>query len=224
MQYQNGTYIHPVNGVIYSRAPDYYEAISFEQDNPVANLVQAGDILTYEISGIDPKQMICTVYYEVLCAKGITLPEKLSAFGPSKASVCKTVEMTVSLASITDAEELATLVACLESVPGFAQSEIDVALSKDRYDIKFESASYAGLYYCITYWRFDEDVLVYEVISDPDNFEKTYDVEVTTEEYKGEWYAVYHFGTELLFDRVTGLCYAVDDTVSKHLDGVAGEA
>ncbi len=218
MKYQDGIYSNPANGVYYTHAPAYYEAIAMSSNEAVARLVQAGNTLVYGIKGIDENKMLCTEYYNVLCAVDHKLPEKLADFKPNKAHICKTIELSYSVATLQRAEELASVVSLLESGAGFDYQDIYNEPKKERYDIKFESSEHKGLYYCLTYWRYSSDVLVYKQISDPNNFEPAYPgVEVTTEQYEGEWYAVYHFGKEILHDRVNGKCYAVGDAFSKYL-------
>ena len=96
--------------------------------------------------------------------------------------------------------------------------EINITLSKEVYDLKFRSNAYPGIYYCVTYWQFEEDVLVYEEIEDANDFTITYPgVEVYTEEYKGDLYAVYNFGRGILYDRITKLCYPVGDIVWNYI-------
>lgn len=222
MKYENGAYIHPLHGTAYTYAPEYYEAISYEKDSVVANLHQAGDLPVYQITGISEKKMLCTEYYDVLCADGVTLPALLKDFKPNKLLVCKTIELTAALATVTSKAEIDAIAALFQNGNGFPISELDSGIGKERYDLKFESADYAGVYYSFTYWKFEEPVLVYEVISDPNDFEISYSgVEVSTEEYKGEYYAVYHFGTEIMYDRANELCYYAGDMISEYLGSFA---
>ena len=218
MKYENGTYIHPVHGTVYTYAPEYYEPITYEKDSVVANLPQAGDLSVYPITGISEKKMLCTEYYDVLCANGVTLPELLKDFNPNKLLICKTIELTAALATVTSKTEVDAIVALFQNGNGFSISEMDSSIGKERYDLKFESANYAGVYYSFTYWKLEEPVLVYEVISDPNDFELSYSgVAVNTEEYKGEYYAVYNFGTEILYDRANELCYYAGDMIGNYL-------
>lgn len=218
MQYEEGVYTHPKTGVSYTYAPSYYEPIEYEIKDAVATLGQAGNISVYPITGVDEKKMLCTEYYSILCAQGVALPSLLRDFKPDKVHVSKTKVLTGSYATISNADEIGTLTELFQSDYGFKVSEIDAGLEKERYDLKFESAEYPGLYYSIIYWSFEEDVLVYEVISDPSDLESSYPgIEVGVEQYKGEYYAVYNFGKEILYDRTNELCYYAGNVIGSHL-------
>ena len=222
MEYRDGVYTNQKNGIRYQSAPAYYEAVALSGDEAVARIIQGdNELLVYEIAGVEPENMLASANYEVFCAVGTTLPE-LGELDVDKVLVCKTAEMTYELATVASERDIAELVGAYCNFVGFDMSEIDVGLEKERYDLKFSSNTLPGVYYCLTYWEFEDEVLVYEVIDDFENFEKTYpDVEVTTEEYKGEKYAVYHFGANILYNRSTKLCYPAGDVVAKYLLGEA---
>jgi hypothetical protein len=167
--------------------------------------------------------MITTAHCEVFCAVGTTMPT-LAQMAPTKIHVCRTVELTYQLAVIENAAEIAALVDTYENTRGFKKSiEMD-GMTVERYDLKFESATYPGIYYCLTYWRFPEDVLIYELIEDFDNFEILYpNATVTTEAYEDEKYAVYNFGKNIIYNRTTGLCYPAGEIIENYLRGPVQE-
>ena len=217
--YKDGAFVNEKTGISYLPAGDNYEAIALQSDKEVARIIQKGmdDIVMYPISGIDSEKMLTNELYEVFYAEGTKLPT-LWEMDPEQMHICRTVTLTYSLATVTSAAELEELIDIYRNGKGFSENEIDVGLDKERYDLKFQSSAYEGIYYCLIYWEFEDEVLVYEVIEDFDDFEITYpDAEVTTEEYKGEKYAVYHFGTSLIYDRTTKTCYPVGDLLSKYL-------
>ena len=60
---------------------------------------------------------------------------------------------------------------------------------------------------------------MYELVTDPNDTTPTSDgVKVTYEDYEGESYAVYHFGKRFLYNRTTGECYPLGNTVAKYLE------
>lgn len=221
LEYEDGVYTNQKTGISYLTASVCYEAISFKEDSEVARIERKGvdDLLMYPINGVDSAKMLASADYEVFYAVGTTLPT-LAQMNPETVYICKTADMTYSIASITAKADISYLIEVYQGTKGFSKNEIDGSPTKERYDLKFESSSYPGIYYCLTYWQFEEDVLVYELIDDFNDFEITYpNAEVSTEEYKDEKYAVYNFGTALLYDRATGLCYPAGDTVAKYLSG-----
>lgn len=222
MEYENGVYTNAKTGIRYTAAPAYYEAIALEGEEAVARVMQKdNELLMYQMKGVAPEKMLASANYEVFCAVGTKLPE-LGEMDVERVLVCQTAGKTYELATLSSERDIAELVGAYCNFAGFDANEIDVGLQKERYDLKFSSKTVPGVYYCLTYWEFADEVLVYEVIDDFESFEKTYpDVEVTTEEYKGEKYAVYHFGTNILYNRATGLCYPAGDIVAKYLQGEA---
>ena len=219
MQNERDVYTNPKTGISYVPAPAYYQAISLDENAQVARIVQKGmkDIVLYAVSGVDTKTMLTSDTYEIFCAMGTSLPT-LTQMAPEVAYVCQTIELTWALAEIRDGEELSDLVERIEKTKGFPAAEIDPTLSKETYELRFQSKSHPGFYYCISYLQFESDVLIYEEIEDVDSFPITYPgVEVSTEEYKGDLYAVYHFGKGILYDRITRLCYPAGDIVEKYL-------
>ena len=221
MEVENGNYTNKKSGVTYLRASMNYEAVSIVKGKTVARVAQdkLDDIILYEIENTAPEKLLATGDYELFYAKGTTLPT-LWEMNPTKVLLSQTGTISFASASIEDGTDIAALVELYQNGVSFSKDEIDVALTPTRYDLKFASTEYPSFYYTLTYWRFTTDVEVWELIDDPNNFVPSYaGIEVTTEVYKGENYAVYNFGKEILYDRTTGKCYAVGDTVAKYLDG-----
>ncbi len=220
MEVENGNYTNKKSGVTYLRASMNYEAVSIVKSKTVARVAQdkLDDIILYEIENTDPKKLLATEDYELLYAKGTTLP-KLWEMHPTKVLLSQTETISFATSSIENDADIAALVELYQNGVSFSKNEIDVGLTPTRYDLKFASTEYPAFYYILTYWRFTTDVEVWELVENPNDFIPTYaGVEVTTEVYEGENYAVYNFGKEILYDRTTGKCYAVGDTVSKYLD------
>ncbi len=215
----------------YQPAPLCYEAKTIVQDAALARLPQGelGDILFYRIEGVDPSEMIASQDHELFCALGTTLP-KLWEMDAEQLTVAKTESITYALATLSDRTALNALISAYQNGAAFSAADIEKGNSYKKYELKFESKKYAGIYYCLAYREYAEDVLVYQVIEDTSDFDVLYpDVKVSTEEYtytedgveKVEYYAVYNFGKYLLHDRETDNCVAIDDTLAKLLG--AGE-
>ena len=93
-------------------------------------------------------------------------------------------------------------------------------LKPEKYELKFESSNLKGVRYCLTYWRFESDVLIYEDIDSPDSFVPTYSVDYTLHTYdNGAYYVAYNFGREILYNRTTDEACAIDQTLAEYLVG-----
>mgnify|MGYP001154834623 CR=1 FL=1 len=218
LRYENGHYTNPKTGVSYEHAPAYYVAIAYLPDEKIGDLYKGGDVTAYAIRDVDPTKMICTQNFEVLCAVGTKLPE-LHELKLTAAQITKTVNVSATYATLTDATALKYLA---QSYAGdvFSGSEIDPSLTREKFEVKFESTNLPGVYYCLTYWRFDGDVLIYEDIDSPDTFEPTYSVDYTLHTYdNGSYYVAYNFGREILYNRTTDEACAIDQTLVNALEG-----
>lgn len=219
LKYDGEKYTNPKTGISYLPAPTCYQAASLDEDAEIARVVQKGvdDIVLYAVGGVNTTKLLTDSTYTLYHAEDYALPT-LAQMKPHTAYITQTIELSWAVAEITNAEEIGALITALDGQKGFPAQEIDVTLSKEGYDLKFASNSYDGIYYCVTYWQFEEDVLIYEEIEDANDFTVTYPgVAVYTEEYKGDLYAVYNFGSGILYDRITKLCYPAGDAVSRYL-------
>lgn len=226
MSFRDGVYEVDGMSVYYEAAPAYYEARSYLEEKPIARLEQGGmdDLLFYEIGGVSPEKMISSANYELFCAAGTKLPE-LWELSATKAYVCQTASVSYSVAIVEGDKALASLIDPYQNAPAFRAKEIDAGLGKSKYDLKFESPLYPGIYYCLTYWQFEKDVLIYQDIEDPNHFENLYPgIAFTVEAYENAadgYYVEYNFGKYILHNRTTGYCWAIGDTVSVLLENAA---
>ena len=216
MEVENGNYTNKKSGVTYLRASLNYEAVSITKSKTVARVAQRkiDDIILYEIENVAPETLLATENYELFYAKGTTLPT-LWEMNPNKVLITQTGTISFATATIEDGADIASLVELYRNGVSFSEKDMLAGMTPERYDLKFASTEYPAFYYTLTYRRYTEDVKIYVEVEDPNNFVSAYPgVEVTIE--NGE--AVYNFGKEILYDRVTGKCYATGDTVSKYLD------
>lgn len=227
LDFKDEEYIDKKNNVTYLQASLCYEAARIVDNGGVARIKHRGmdEIVLYQIDGIDTKSMLANDQYEIFYAKGTTLP-KLWEMGVNEIHICQTQSITVELASITEAGDVAALIAAYQTGAAFPVSNISKELADARYYLKFASPTYPSLYYSLEYLEFSEEICVYQPIADKNSFEILYDgVEVTTEtnvyetngERREEHLAVYHFGNGVLYDRMAGLCYAAGDIVATYL-------
>ena len=221
---KDGAYLDKKTNVSYLPAPSCYQAIGYAKDSAVARikLKEMDDLVLYPIDGMEGNKWLCNEDYQVFYADSETLPE-LWEMDVTKVCVNRTVNQSYTVATILKKEDIAALINAYQNGPSFEQSDMDEGLVFEKYDLVFEASA---LRYCLTYWKFEKEVLIYETIADPNSFTPTYpNVRVTTEEYHYtrdgqamvEHLAVYHFGTEILYNRETGLCYPVEGTVADYL-------
>jgi hypothetical protein len=151
----------------------------------------------------------------------VVLPVSATSAAPVQ-QVSREAIDRLGYATVTDASELRYLAECW-SGEKFSGAEIDPTLKPEKYELKLEASNLKGIYYCLTYWRFTADVLIYEDIDSPDGFVPTYSVDYTLHTYdNGSHYVAYNFGREILYNRTTDEACAIDQTLAKYLVGGAG--
>lgn len=225
MEYKDGLYTNGDTGVAYRVASANYEAKSILSEDVLAMLGR-DDVegnLIYAIPNMDASQYMASADYELYYAGNITLPT-LRKMNPYRVLFTQTKVITASLVQIEEAQVLADIVAAYDG-KAFPFEEIIVE-GDDRptldYRMKFESREYTGFYYTLDYYSYESDVTVWELIEDANDFEILYpNAEVSTVEEGGYLYAVYNFGTDILYDHVTRMCYPLGDTLSEYRDQLA---
>ena len=228
MESENGMYVNPDTGVSYHAAPANYESKAVNKAELVACLGSADmeEAYLYAIDGASSMQFLTTIYNDVFYADGITLPT-LREMNATRVLFTQTKVLTASLVQIEEADILSQLVAAYEG-KGF-DSELmifeDDCIRKLDFRLKFESTAYPSLYYTLDYYSYSKEITLWEPIDDAENFENLHPgVEVTTAEENGYLYAVYHFGTDFLYDHVTGICYPLWDTLTEYHDSLTDGA
>lgn len=223
----HGSYHDSKHNVTYLRAEDYYEAVGLREDQPYARIPskKMDDMVLYQIEGADPTSMLANQYFELFYAKGVELPtlDRMDVTKVYVGSVIEGAVMDLTVATITDAADISALIALYTGGVCFPEAEkFEDGTIVSEFNLRFASAKYPAFYYRLSYHHYAKDVLVYEVIESAENFVPTYQgVEVTIDESYaekyGEIYAIYNFGTNILYDQVTGKCYPVGDTIVKHI-------
>ena len=223
MDVKNNSFTNTKTGVTYLRAPSCYEAISVLKDRKVARVQYKGmdDLTLYEIEFSAPESMIATEEGELFYVQGMALPTVWD-MQPERVYVGQVGgSLDFAVALIEEAEDIEALTQIYRDAVPFPEKEmLDDTLLRTRYDLRFYSRNYPSFYYCITYWQFSEDVLVYEVIDSIESFVPSYSnaLDITFEEDGDELCAVYNFGKGILYDRDARLCYAVGNLVYSYLE------
>lgn len=145
---QNGAYKDAANGVSYLSADVNYEPIAVGEA-----YADYEGVTLYKIVGLEPAKWLTEEYSgigAVYYADTQTLPG-LAEWQSDGIRVCESEEITIQKAAITDAGEIAAIVAAatgapLESEPaGAASGKFAV------YHLKFTSPVYTGLFYDLLY-------------------------------------------------------------------------
>lgn len=225
----SGGYIDSENDVTYLRAPTYYEAVGLDKNQPYATLGDKETDYLYRMQNADPTHMIANSYFEIFYREGTVLP-RLWEMGVGKAYVGRVLDgasMDLTDTVIEDSHDLSILIGQYQkgtAVSFDASDMLEGNRALATYRIRFESAQYPAFYFCLRYYQYEKDVVVYEVIDSKEGFVPTYAGALSVEfdesyiDKYGELYAVYHFGTNILCDPITGQCFAVGDTVAKHFE------
>ena len=219
MKMKDGVYVNKKTKISYTQVSSCYRANEYV-DKAVAKIKpkEGHEIILYSIAGMDGKKWLCNEDFSVYCAVGETPPE-LWEMTILEVFINKTVNASYTLQKITKPEEIAALIAAYQTGPSFDYRDIshaDVTQKPNptRYDIVFADTA---LSYYLDYLQFEEEVQVWELVTDPAQAEGLYPgVEVTFESYKGETYAVYHFGKHIMYNRETGRCYPVNEILAPY--------
>ena len=223
MDVKSGSFTNTKTGVTYLRAPTCYEAISVLKDRKVARVQYKGmdDLTLYEVEFSTSEQIISSEEGELFYAQGMVLPT-VWEMQPERIYVGQVGgSLDFAVALIEKADDIEALIEIYRDAVPFSEKDmLDNTLIRTRYDLRFYSQHYPSFYYCITYWQFSEDVLVYEVIDSIEGFVPTYTtaLNITFEEDGDELCAVYNFGKGILYDRDAKACYAVGDIIYSYLE------
>lgn len=220
---KNGSYTNKKTGIVYVHAEEYYEAAAVLSERTVARIADMGDLTLYEMEGVDPTQMIASADLDIFYAQGLKMPS-LAEMNVNKiymGQVAEGATLDNVVAEIDATADIDKLVDLYQNGKAFSERDmLDDQLSCVRYNLRFASSQYPAFYYCLTYRRYAEDVLVYEVIDSREGFVPTYTGEHITVSFEtdgDELCAVYNFGKHILYDRVLRECYAVGELLVPYL-------
>ena len=218
---EDGKYTNTKTGITYLEAPACYRASSYMPDRAVARIKnkKVDDVVLYTISDkVATNQMLTTEDFRLFYAEGTTLPT-LEEMNPTKIMIGETEAITAIYAIISNAEEVDAVVDLCLNGPSFSMDQVLwVIMSYEVYELRFESATYEGVYYFLEYYDCDGEVEIQVEIDDVASFESAYPfAEYEIEEYDGHFYVTYSFGEGVIVDRVTGRCYPAEDLIDPYL-------
>lgn len=219
LEYKNGAYVNNDTGIAYRHAPANYESQNVNKSKLVA---QSGkddleENYLYGIEGADTSKYLTTIHNDLFYADGITLPT-LAQMNPNQVLFTRTKVLTASLVQINEPDVIANVVAAY----GGTGIDEDLIIYEDdtlkyNFRLKFVSDAYPTFYYTLDFFGYHKELTVWDPIDDPNHFEIAYPgVEVTVATEDGYTYAVYHFGTDFLYDHATGTYYPLGDTLESY--------
>ena len=215
MKIKDGVYVNKKTKTSYTQVSSCYRANEYV-DNAVAKIEHKDgqEILLYSIAGMDGDKWLCDEDFSVYCAVGET-PPALWEMSIVQVFINKTVNASYTVQQIGDAQKIAALISAYKDGPSFEYEDIDHAdinlkPNPKRYDIVFADTH---LSYYLDYLQYEEEVQIWESVTEEPIYPG---VEVTYETYKGETYAVYHFGKHIMHNRETGRCYPVDEILAPY--------
>ncbi len=222
LKYEDGGYFNEKNGITYYAAPLQYQAKSYiNEESCKIDQKKIDDIVLYPISDMDGERWLCTADYQVFYAKGENVPS-LWEMQVDRVYINKTVNLSYTLATILNKEKIEGLINVYRSGVACTNSQVDPGLTFESYDLVYDGAL---LRFCLTYRRYSEDVIINEVIEDPNNYTVHYPgipvvVETDEDPATGEktHYAVYNFGKDIIYDRYEQRVYSAGDLLEEYAD------
>lgn len=227
----DGGFRNPKTGIVYYPASPNYLAEPSGTD-PYARIEvnkETEGFQLFEIKGLDPEKYLVSNAYTVYCAEGEELPT-LQDFPCDRVGIYDT-QVSSNDGNIIDPLAIAALKELHQSKVFVDRSNITLyiwleELTDDWYDLHFMgSGQYKGIYYQLKYLVCSEDIIITEIVEDPNNFVDFYPgipYELTTEIYDDEEYHVakYNFGREIMCDVATGNCYKVENSLLAYITPV----
>ena len=196
LEAEGGRYRNNKTGITYLEAPLCYKAASYQQSKAVARISEkkVEDVVLYQINDtLSPERFLTTARFDLFYAEGSTLPT-LSEMDPYRVHLGQSDAITVTFSLITEEKDIDALLAAYGDPLSFAESEVYwLLMDYEKYELRFESEEFDGLYYYLDYYHCNDEVVIEEQIDDPESFTHRFaGVEVTVSEYKGAYYAAYH--------------------------------
>jgi hypothetical protein len=156
LKYKDGMLINKSAGLTYKPLP-----LTFEPAETVEEYAVYKETILYTLKGMDPTKWISEKYEgiaTVFCAEDIEIPTLLT-FGTNKITICLYEELVLGIHVIEDAETIATVIDMFENGEETVWPLIN---SIGRYQLKFESPDYPGIYFNLEYGIFEEGSFIYD--------------------------------------------------------------
>ena len=189
-------YVDKKTGVTYTPLSACYEPVLRGKEYAKLNLKGVTYVL-HEMSDFAPTEYLCSVYNDVYSANAAAVPA-FDAWEVAEVYVCTNTAMTAAVLVLDGEREddvsaiWSLREAYLNGVRVIYPSYYTV---ENAYTLRFTADNVPGLYYCISYIEYAEDV-----------YDEIDGVEV-------------NLGRYFMYDRYNKVCVALDGTLHSRLDG-----
>lgn len=141
------------NDISYSHASPVYEATSLLKEYGKLTVTSKESYALYTIPGTEPSEMLATEDFNIVYSSEMDMPT-LVEMNPTILRVCRD---SIEVKRLDDAALVSSLATAYEnneaiSYPGLTPHQ--------NYKVRFESASYPGFYYTLTYVEYSADLVV----------------------------------------------------------------
>ena len=167
LEYKDGYYYCPQNGVSYQVVSFEYEPVAMGKE--YATLEEGLSVIKlYEIQNADPEKWLASDDGTLFCAADEKIPT-LKEMSVDNILVCYESVATVSIARITDADDVA---AVIDNYLSGETVEYPIGDEQEEFlKIKMSSEKYPWLYYSLAYVEFAADVYEYDYPESLENYE-----------------------------------------------------
>ncbi len=188
-QGDNGLY-DKKNDIRYINASTVYEATGQGKAYGKLQLTDEVSLDLFVIPNVDPKAYIATEDNNILYASTLKMPT-LAEMAPTALHVCVDGSTAHQIMTITDAASIASLIQTYTAGSDLKNPSIR---PQKTYRVRFESPTYPGFYYTLTYIEYAEDLELDGV----------------------------SLGKYFLLSNFEGTFVPIDDTIRGHLNGTTG--
>lgn len=196
------------SGTVYRNAGENYRCAGYDSGDLIGTYTSRGGTVVnfYRVAGLEG--IVSDGDYQVYYSADVQLP----AFADMKldhVDLCYSNAITVPYRSFdaSNAERIRNSILNGAALPYSSVRQEQSA----RYDLVFQCAG-SQLAYRLIYLSFDSEVLIYEPLTEDGQIPDLYPgirAEKTTGT-DGKEVAVFHFGNQLVYDRTTKTCYAIE--------------
>lgn len=145
-------YVDGRTGIAYHDAPGCYEPVAIGKEYAQLKYGRKTSVVFYEMGEMDPAKWLCEEGKTVFYADGVTLPT-LTEMAPEQVHLCIEQASTMVLSTITDAEDIHALIDVWLNGEEVVYTGLEPNVNLR---VKFESASYPGLYYSLIYLEYGD--------------------------------------------------------------------
>ena len=148
----NGLY-DKQHDIAYCHASPVYEAISLLKEYGTLTVTDTESYVLYTIPGMDPTEMLATEDFNIVYADTLDMPTLMEMM-PTVLRVCND---SMEIKRMEDAVTVAALVGDYTEGKSLSYPGITPLRS---YKARFESVSYPGFYYTLTYVEYADDLVI----------------------------------------------------------------